>query len=94
MQRPVGAFTTGILLRLGLLIFTAAAVFAQTGQGILTGSITDTSGAIIANVQVKVRNQNTNFVYTAVTTQEGIYRVPYLNVGTSRSLIRRRVSRR
>jgi hypothetical protein len=55
--------------------------FAQTGQ-VLTGSITDTSRAIIAGVQIKVTNQNTNFVYTAVTTQEGIYRVPYLNVGT------------
>ena len=71
-----------LLPLLGVLAFTGAAVFAQTGQGILTGSITDTSGALIAGVQVKVRNQNNNFIYTAVTTQEGIYRVPYLNVGT------------
>ena len=82
MLRPFVAATTGMLLFLGVLAFTGAAAFAQTGQGILTGSITDPTGAIIAGVQVKVRNQNTNFVYTAVTTQEGIYRVPYLNVGT------------
>ena len=81
MLRPLGTTKIGILLFLVVLAFTEAA-FAQTGQGILTGSITDTSGAIIAGVQVKVRNQNNNFVYTAVTTQEGIYRVPYLNVGT------------
>ena len=71
MLRLRGASTIGILLFLGLLAFTGAAVFAQTGQGVLTGSITDTSGAIIANVQVKVRNQSNNFLYTAVTTQEG-----------------------
>jgi hypothetical protein len=82
MLRTFGAATIGILLFLGVLAFTGAAVFAQTGQGILTGSITDPTGAIIAGVQIKVTNQNTNFVYTAVTTQEGIYRVPYLNVGT------------
>src|SRR5438045_1641559 len=80
MLRQFRTATIGILL--GVLVFTGAAVFAQTGQGILTGSITDPTGAIIAGVQVTVRNQNTNFVYTAVTTQEGIYRVPYLNVGT------------
>ena len=82
MLRPFGAAAVGILLFLGVPAFTGGAAFAQTGQGILTGSITDPTGAIIAGVQVKVRNQNTNFVYTAVTTQEGIYRVPYLNVGT------------
>jgi hypothetical protein len=82
MLRTCGAATIGFLLFLGVLTFAGAGVFAQTGQGILTGSITDPTGAIIAGVQVKVTNQNTNFVYTAVTTQEGIYRVPYLNVGT------------
>src|SRR5437867_9348687 len=37
--------------------------------------------SIVAGVAVVVRNQNTGFVYNAVTTQEGIYRVPYLNAG-------------
>jgi hypothetical protein len=62
MLRTFGAATIGILLFLGVLAFTGAAVFAQTGQGILTGSITDPTGAIIAGVQIKVTNQNTNFV--------------------------------
>ena len=58
------------------------AVYAQTGQGTVTGLVTDSSGAIISGVSVVVKNQNTGFVYNAVTTQEGIYRVPYLNSGT------------
>jgi hypothetical protein len=82
MLQPAGAAARCILLFLGVLAFTESAVLAQTGQGILTGSVTDTTGAIIPSVQVKVRNQNNNFVYTAVTNAEGIYRVPYLNVGT------------
>ena len=72
---------------LSMVLFSCAWVFsgtgyAQTGQGILTGSVTDSSGAIVTGVSVIVRNQNTGFVYNAVTTQDGIYRVPYLNVGS------------
>src|SRR5215831_18691226 len=67
---------------LSISFFCGTAVYAQTGQGMLTGSVTDSSGAIVSDVSVVVRNENTGFIYTAVTTQEGIYRVPYLNVGT------------
>ena len=67
---------------LSIFLFGAATVYAQTGQGTLTGSVTDSSGAIISGVSVIVRNQNTGFTYNAGTTQEGIYRVPYLNVGS------------
>jgi Carboxypeptidase regulatory-like domain/TonB dependent receptor len=70
-----------ILLLASLGLFTTGDVYAQTGQGTLTGSVTDTTGAIIAGVSVTIKNQSTGFVYNAVTTQEGIYRVPYLNVG-------------
>ncbi len=69
----------GACLSIVLLVGVA---YAQTGQGTLTGSVTDTSGAVVANATVVVKNQNTGFVYNAVTTAEGIYRVPYLNVGT------------
>ena len=66
---------------LALFLSTSTAIYAQTGQGTVTGSVTDTTGAIIAGVSVVVKNQNTGFVYNAVTTQEGVT-APYLNVGT------------
>ena len=66
---------------LGILMF-GIAVHAQTGQGTLTGSVSDSSGAMLPAATVVVKNQNTGFVYNAITTQEGIYRVPYLSVGT------------
>ena len=77
MVRAFGNAGVGMVLWL-----SAAAVHAQTGQGILTGSVTDSSGAIIAGVSVLTRNQNTGFTYNAVTNAEGIYRVPYLNAGS------------
>ena len=70
------------LLLLGIHGVCPDNVYGQTGQGTLTGTVTDTTGAVIAGVSVVIRNQSNGFVYNAVTTQEGIYRVPYLNVGT------------
>src|SRR5207253_5068202 len=82
MFRPFRSAWLSIVLLWGAWILAGVTVYAQTGQGTLTGSVTDTSGAIISGVSVVVRNQNTGFLYNAVTTQEGIYRVPYLNSGT------------
>ena len=67
---------------LSILLFWSSNAYSQTGQGTLTGSVTDSSGAIISGVSVIVRNQNTGFTYNAVTTPEGIYRVPYQSVGS------------
>jgi hypothetical protein len=54
---------------------------AQTGQGTLVGQVSDTSGAIIAGVAVRITNKQTGFVYSAFTNEEGLYRTPYLNPG-------------
>ncbi len=82
MFRPSRGACLSRLLFWSAWAFSGVSVYAQTGQGILTGSVTDSSGAMIAGVSVTVRNQGTGFLYTGVTTQEGLYRVPYLNVGT------------
>ncbi|MFN0102880.1 MAG: carboxypeptidase regulatory-like domain-containing protein [Bryobacteraceae bacterium] len=51
----------------------------QTGQGIITGIVTDPSGAAIPGVSVRITDKSTQFVYTAMTNGEGLYRAPYLN---------------
>ena len=81
MVRLLGRVSLSLFLLFGALVFSGAVVYAQTGQGTLTGSITDSSGAVIPAVAVVVKNQNTGFTYNAVTNEEGIYRVPYLNAG-------------
>ncbi len=53
--------------------------YGQTGQGIITGIVTDSSGAAIADVAVRVTDKSTQFVSTATTNTEGLYRAPYLN---------------
>src|SRR5262245_27244276 len=54
---------------------------AQSSHGMLTGSVTDSSGAVVAGVTVSALHQETGFAYSAVTNSEGLYRVPYMNIG-------------
>ncbi len=54
---------------------------AQTSQSTLSGTVTDATGASVTGAGVSGTNQATGFAYTAVTNEEGLYRVPYMNVG-------------
>lgn len=63
-----------------LLAITSVA-FAQIGTSTITGRVTDASGAVVPGVNVTIVQKSTNFTSTAVTNNEGIYRVPSLNVG-------------
>jgi hypothetical protein len=62
-------------------LLLAAVALGQTGQGTLTGTVTDPTGAIIPGVNIVINNENTGFNYAAQTNEEGLYRVPYLNAG-------------
>ena len=53
--------------------------FAQ-GAGDLTGLVTDSTGAIISGVEVKLTNSATGEVRTTVTTAAGIYSFPALPI--------------
>jgi len=62
-------------LSLAVLFLTCAVpALAQFGASI-TGTVTDTSGAIIPNAAVTVTNQATGTVFTAQTTGDGVYRI-------------------
>ena len=63
------------------LVYVAANLPGQTGQGTIVGLVSDSSGARIVSVGVRVTNRDTN-VASAVTSNEGgLYRVSYLNPG-------------
>jgi len=54
---------------------------AQTVFGRISGTVTDSSGAVIPNATVTIRNNATNLERTAVTDSEGFYTVTNLPVG-------------
>ncbi len=66
------------------LAFCAGLAYGQIGTATITGRVTDTSGATIPKVQVSIVQTSTNFQYSAVTNEEGIFRVPSLQPGQYR----------
>ncbi|MEO7658449.1 MAG: carboxypeptidase-like regulatory domain-containing protein, partial [Pyrinomonadaceae bacterium] len=57
-------------------------VNAQTVSGTLRGTITDSNGAVIPNASVTVRNKETGLERTVVTSNDGLYNIPFLPIGT------------
>lgn len=66
-----------------LAAFFAAAfsLFAQTSTSAISGTVTDTSGAVIPNALVTVVNDATGVTSTQPTNQAGVYSFPSLAIG-------------
>ena len=67
-----------LVLSLGLVLTSSAQVDTAT----IIGRVTDPSGAIVPNVQVTVVQTETNFRFSTVTNNEGLYRIQSLQTGT------------
>jgi len=59
----------------------AASLQAQDPRGFIRGTITDTSGAVIAGAQVRATANDTGVSAVATTNQAGLYSIPYLIPG-------------
>jgi hypothetical protein len=59
-----------------------AAVAHAGGGGSISGRVKDPSGSYIVHAEVKLREVNTNQVYSTHTDAHGYYRLPVLAVGT------------
>jgi len=54
----------------------------QTTSGLITGTVTDSTGAVIPGAQVQLTNQATGVQRTAVTDSNGYYSAPELQPGS------------
>jgi hypothetical protein len=63
-----------------LLLPTGA--WSQGVQATLKGRVTDTSGAVVPNVKIEVKNTGTNVTVNTVTDSAGLYTVPFLTPGS------------
>ena len=72
------------LLAAGLLAFTLTPVAAQEYRGSILGTVTDTSGGVVAGAKVTVTNEATGTAVEAQTNAEGRYVVPFLVPATYR----------
>ena len=73
-----GSFGIGVLVCL----LACAAVFGQTANATLGGSVSDTSGALIPGVNVTATNTETGIVNMAITNEAGVYQFASLQPGT------------
>src|SRR5215472_16193970 len=73
-----------VMLALCLL---AKAAFAQSDRGIITGTLSDATGAMVPAAQVTLTNIDTGAHYETVTTATGNYTLAALPVGNYKLLI-------
>ena len=74
-----------LVVSLGLVLaafhWAASPAQAQTATGQITGTLTDTSGALVIGAKIKISNTLTGLVRETTTSDRGTYSVPLLPVG-------------
>ena len=71
--------------RIALLV--AVPVSAQNNTGIISGRVTDASGAVVPNAQITITQIQTGTDSISSTNSEGMFRVPSLLDGPYRVII-------
>jgi len=77
-MKAIRAITFVILMLLALEL----SLMGQTSEGRISGTVTDSSGAVVSGAKVTIANTATNVSRTVVTTSAGDYTVPNLDPGT------------
>src|SRR5690349_20612000 len=65
-----------------LALFFACAAFSHAVNGTIVGSVTDSTGAVIAGAKITLTEVNTKINHTALTNASGTYSFPDLPPGT------------
>ncbi len=64
-----------------LLVAMSMIAVAQNATGIITGTVSDESGAVVPNATVTITNKATGITRTTTTNAEGLYSAPALVAG-------------
>jgi len=70
-----------IVLAAALTLAASAALFGQQDQGVITGTVMDSTGAVIPGAGVSIREVNTGIVVDRQSNESGIYVSGPLKVG-------------
>jgi hypothetical protein len=71
-----------ILLTVFAVLYLASGSAAQTVQGVITGTVTDPSGASVPNATVTLTNTGTNASQSTTTESDGVYRFSLVPPGS------------
>jgi Carboxypeptidase regulatory-like domain/TonB dependent receptor/TonB-dependent Receptor Plug Domain len=64
-----------------ILCLLATALFAQTSTSIISGTVTDSSGAVVAGAKVDVKNVGTGITISLTSDAQGRFRAPDVQIG-------------
>src|SRR4051812_24164311 len=64
-----------------LLVSFLPAAFGQADRGSVVGTVMDTTGAVVPNTALTIRNEATNLTYSAAADSQGNYSFLNLPVG-------------
>jgi len=79
INTPLKTFTWFVIA--GLFCLAAQAALAQSDQGAITGTITDTQGKSIQGASVTLLNQETGLSFANTTDSHGLYRFSPIKIG-------------
>jgi hypothetical protein len=65
-----------------LILASGGVVWSQTVQGVITGTITDPTGAVVPNATVTITNTGTGLSQAVTTGSDGSYRFPLVPPGS------------
>src|SRR5881409_3975476 len=71
----------GLCFVLALILFPAVPTNAQVTGATLSGTVTDTSGAVIPGVTISIKNRATGVGRTVMADEAGLYSAPNLQAG-------------
>ncbi len=71
-----------LLIDIILVLMISITGFAQIKSGVITGTVTDATGAVVPGAVITVINQETNVASNALADEAGGFTVPYLSAGT------------
>ena len=80
LHRMLGRGVVALLCILGVIV--ASPSFGQEFRAVLTGQVTDSSGALVRGATVTAVENSTGTSYTNKTTDKGVYYIPYVLPGT------------
>src|SRR5215813_1849008 len=70
-----------LLIVVVCLFVSAAAAFAQSDRGTITGTVSDSTGAVIPGVAIEAKNLQTGAAYQAGSSETGNYTLAQLPAG-------------
>jgi hypothetical protein len=71
-----------ILIVIASLFLAMGTAFAQSSRGAITGTITDSAGALMPGVRIEAKNTETDEMYQVASSSTGSYTISRLPAGT------------